>query len=392
MDYYTSIRSPIIRDNVLTDTYRTFRGSQSFQPPRVTLYNATVAGAAGGRGLCNSEYGKGFVQYFTLRHSNESFQYLILVGQKGLGPCDSKSPDPGHMLCQNPPTNPEQIINCSLAYIKWVVETFDIDDAERVFYFTGGAGGGGASSIAYLDRRPFVDLRAFGISGGGGGGSSFLKYNIVEELHLDLDPNDIDEDVYAYILNGKPSEYPLLYAHEEAIRGFKVESSTATAGAGGGFLGSVEFPVGEQDGKEIGSERDFAVGGTYCARSDFSDIPIQLREADGGFGGGGGGCGGGGGGGGYTGGAVLGNTNTVPGGGGYVLSPYFDENDEEEIDEDFYDYNTEEDGYVEIVAADCGCVHECVVYEEEDQFECLCPNDTQLAPDLNDCYYGECIA
>ena len=76
-----------------------------------------------------------------------------------------------------------------------------------------------------------------------------------------------------------------------------------------------------------------------------------------------------------------------------------------------------------IVAGGCGCAGECVVYEEEDRFECLCsnytptssdcdrsdsdcfydeyhyyysgdgvchcPNDTRLAPDLRDCYHSE---
>ena len=73
-----------------------------------------------------------------------------------------------------------------------------------------------------------------------------------------------------------------------------------------------------------------------------------------------------------------------------------------------------------IVTGDCGCAGECVVYEEEGRFECLCsnytptssdcdrdrsdsdcfydysgdgvcvcPNDTRLAPDLRDCYHSE---
>lgn len=53
-------------------------------------------------------------------------------------------------------------------------------------------------------------------------------------------------------------------------------------------------------------------------------------------------------------------------------------------------YNTAMmDGYVDIVLSDCGCVHECVVNEEADQFECLCPEDARLAPDQSDCFKGE---
>ena len=67
------------------------------------MYNVTIAGAAGGRGLCNSEYGRGLVQHGQLTISDTGFDYLILVGQRGLGPCETGEPDPGHMLCQNPP-------------------------------------------------------------------------------------------------------------------------------------------------------------------------------------------------------------------------------------------------------------------------------------------------
>ena len=52
--------------------------------------------------------------------------------------------------------------------------------------------------------------------------------------------------------------------------------------------------------------------------------------------------------------------------------------------------NRERDnGFVEIVLANCGCVHDCLVNLTEDQFECLCPNNTMLAPDLSDCFVGE---
>ena len=53
-----------------------------------------------------------------------------------------------------------------------------------------------------------------------------------------------------------------------------------------------------------------------------------------------------------------------------------------------YDQN-DGDGYVEIVASNCGCDGECVVYTEERQFECLCPNDTILAENGRSCYQGE---
>ena len=81
---------------------------------------------------------------------------------------------------------------------------------------------------------------------------------------------------------------------------------------------------------------------------------------------------------------------TVPGGGGFSfigdnLTTSFKVN---EIG--FGLLNQErDDGFVEIILANCGCVHECLINTTEDQFECLCPNDTELTADLSDCYTGE---
>ena len=386
VDYYTSISSPIIRDNVLTDAYSsTFISSQSFRAPRATPYNVTIAGAAGGRGLCNSEYGRGLVHYTQIIILDASVDLLIVVGQRGLGPCETGEPDPGHMLCQNPPQDLEDSTNCNESYHQWL-QTLSSTDAERTLTFSGGAGGGGASFIGY---RPFADVRLIGVSGGGGGSSSLLDYSVIRDLLPQLNTSsEKDSVLYTEQLNARPMKTDTSLSHPEGVRGYKIESDVVTAGAGGGAFGSVDYPISQEDGKAIGLEEDFAIGGTHCLRSDLSNIPLQLREADGGFGGGGGGCGGGGGGGGYTGGSVIGDINTAPGGGGHSFSRA---TQSDNVIPGSYTYNTEEDGYMDIVARDCGCVYKCVVYEQEDQFECLCPNNTQLAPDLSDCYYSEWI-
>ena len=383
VDYYTLIGSPIIRDNVLTDTFSSvFIGSQSFRPPRVTVYNLTIAGAAGGRGLCNSEYGKGLVQNHQFTPFNDSFRYLILVGQRGIGPCSSGEADPGHMLCENPPKDMEESTNCTNAYIEWIL-ALNNDELERTLNFSGGAGGGGASFFGYRDTRIFLDIRVFGISGGGGGSSALLDFFVLRNLLPELENSTLsDSALYDDIINANSRTYNEMLESAEGYRGYRVKSEFVTAGAGGGIVDSINFPSNQQDGRALGKAEDFSLGGTHCASNDYSLIPRQLRAGDGGFGGGGGGCGGGGGGGGFTGGAVLGETSTVPGGGGYTFRS-------NTSTPSMFRLNTEEDGYVDVVPADCGCVYECVVYEEEDQFECLCPNDTQLASNLNDCYYSE---
>ena len=386
VQYYTSIGSPIIRDDVLTDTHSTdFSGSQSFRPPRDTLWNVTIAGAAGGRGLCNIEHGYGLVQYLTNIRIITEFDYLILAGAKGLGPCDTAEPDPGHMLCYNPPDTQVKANTCNENFTQWVNGL--MSDNNIVELFSGGAGGGGASYMGYRVNQSATRIPVdyvLGISGGGGGSSLVLYYPIIRELLAQFNDSRTDEAIYSEFVNAKPTPNDTVTGFHRGERGFRVEFELFQAGAGGGFS---EFPVlkiSPEDGRAIGMAKDFAEGGTHCAKSVFS-VPAQLHEAVGGFGGGGGGCGEGGGGGGYTGGAVIGVTIDTPGGGGFSYNALTNSN------EVFPGYTFNDgDGYVDIVAADCGCVYECVVYEEEDQFECLCPNDTQLAPDLSDCYNSEC--
>ena len=394
MQYYTSIDSPIIRDGVLTDAHSSvFVGSQSFRPPKETLYNLTIAGAAGGRGICNIEYGRGLVI-----HTNVTLvattDYLILVGQRGLGPCDSGQPDSGgHQLCLNPPQDIESCDMCGRTYVLWLWEGHTNFAAfMRALNTSGGAGGGGASFVGFRDIRNEGDVRVYGLPGGGGGSSSLLDYSVVRTLLENEDISLNDSNLYRHLVNAKVSYSDPELADNSGFRGYRIETAPdmVIAGAGGGIFSSTRFSSHQHDGRAVGRITDFALGGTHCARNDFSLLPLDLRGGDGGFGGGGGGCGGGGGGGGFTGGPILGTSYTTPGGGGYTLSlEYLTLNSQLESYPSSDSSFNDGDGYVDIVAADCGCVYECVVYEEEDQFECLCPNNAQLATDLSDCYFGK---
>ena len=385
LQYYASFDSPIIRDGVLTDTYSEFAGSQSFRPPRDTTWNVTIAGAAGGRGLCNIEYGHGLVQYLESVPFSTEYDYIILAGQRGLGPCATKNPDPGHGLCENPPQTYEEASTCYETFIQWT-GNLSATSGKAIKLFSGGAGGGGASYVG--DRGRHFTGRfdsIIGISGGGGGSSVAFKcdviydgiiYKVITKL---LNESLSDLELYRAYIDAKPTPDDFLTELYIGGRGYKVTNDEVKAGAGGGFSESLDTQISLEDGRGLNMSTNFAKGGTHCTRSDDS-VPDQLREAVGGFGAGGGGCAEGGGGGGFTGGAVVNITQYTPGSGGYSFNNLSDSNK--------YSYN-KGDGYVDIVAADCGCVYECVVYEEEDQFECLCPNYTQLAPDLSDCYHSK---
>ena len=376
--HYESIDSPLLRDGVFTSAHgENFFGSQSFRPPKSTVYNLSIAAAAGGRGLCNVEFGRGLVVNISST-LNSSVDYLILVGQQGLGPCDADdNGDELWTLCDSPPTDLESANSCRQKYVDWLRNQSDLD-YQRTLRLSGGGGGGGTSFFGLGDIRLEGDARVLCISGGGGGTSALLDYSAIDNLVPGTSHQNIS--LYTRFINGSTSMLDLDIADNFALRGYRVnvQPPDVTAGAGGGFFSNASFISNQQDGRPAGRTEDFATGGIQCARNDFSQIPNMLRWGDGGFGGGGGGCGGGGGGGGVTGGAVLGDGNTIPGGGGYTY-----------VTRDAVGSWHEGDGYVDIVEADCGCVHRCEVYEEEDQFQCLCPNDTLLAPDLSDCFYSE---
>ena len=369
---------PLLRDGALNNAHgENFYGSQSFRPPRSTVCNLTVAAAAGGRGLCNAEFGMGLAVNISFL-LNSSVDYLILVGQKGLGPCDADDIDAElRPLCDSPPTDLESANTCRQKYKNWLRSRSDLD-FQRTLSLSGGGGGGGTSFFGLGDIRLEGDARVFCISGGGGGSSAVLYYSALN----DLLPGALDANISLYrnFINGSSNRSEPDIADNFALRGYRahVAPPDVTAGAGGGFFSNALFVSNQQDGRPAGITEDFAMGGIQCARSDFSLIPNMLRWGDGGFGGGGAGCGGGGGGGGVTGGAVLGDGYLIPGGGGYTY-----------VTSDAVGFWHDGDGYVDIVEADCGCVYQCQVYEEEDQFMCLCPNDTQLAPDLSDCFYSE---
>ena len=388
MEYYASIASPITRDRVLTHTYSSFAGTQSFRPPRDTKWHVTVAGAAGGRGLCNVERGRGLVQRLESIPLSGERDLIILAGQTGLGPCETAYPDPGHKLCGNPPQTEEEANTCYSTFIQWVVSNVSQDNFIAVGAFNGGAGGGGGSYIGDWER-PYTGIydNIIGISGGGGGTSVALSYNVARDFRFEANRSALsDVELYKLYIDAKPNAHDNETRNTFGRRGYRIVlEDSVTAGAGGGFSESLTLPLSLEDGRGLNMSENFAEGGTHCSRSE-EEVPEQLREAVGGFGAGGGGCLEGGGGGGFTGGAVVNFSAVTPGSGGYSFNSL-------SIDYEVLQYSYNEgDGYVDIVAADCGCVYECVVYEEEDEFECLCPNNTQLAPDLSDCYYSELIS
>ena len=72
-EYYHEHISPIATDGVLFQFDKEdFRGAQGFRIPREDVYNVTIAGAAGGRGLCNIHFGQGIAMDFQIQLSPEN--------------------------------------------------------------------------------------------------------------------------------------------------------------------------------------------------------------------------------------------------------------------------------------------------------------------------------
>ena len=350
---------------------------------RSGVFNVTIAAGRGGKGLCSFAEGRPIVRKVRVEMSTE-FELLVLVGQKGVSVCDAS---PNFFLCATPQLAfPDTTANCRAMWEAWLynmsLSGLHAGEADNVYAAFGGAGGGGASLVrarnvtsGELDRFPIA------IAGRSGGSAAILNFTIVDDLNIEI--SHVHSIEYFQLLDGKARENDNTLG---GVRGSRDGSSNSVAGAGGG--NGVFFRLIDVDGGTLSAEENFALGGTDCSQHFGSVIRIPFAGTFGGFGGGGGGCGGGGGGGGFTGGAVLLDDNQVPGGGGfsYLGTSALTSFDPVFI-ADILDDDTD-DGYVDIIRVDCGCVHNCTVFVDSDEFECNCPADTSLAPDLNDCFYG----
>ena len=94
---------------------------------------------------------------------NSSVDYLILVGQQGLGPCDADDGDELWTLCDSPPTDLESADSCRQKYVDWLRNQSDLD-YQRTLRLSGGGGGGGTSFFGLGDIRLEGDARVLCIS------------------------------------------------------------------------------------------------------------------------------------------------------------------------------------------------------------------------------------
>ena len=373
-----------------------YRGAQGFNISQAGRYNITLAGAAGGRGICNTDYGRGLIWKGQVDLTTED-QLLILVGQKGASPCNTTDYQAfGQMVCTNPPKTETESLQCNQTWYQWVSTVVSAQNLERAYSYSGGGGGGGASMLRLINRTTGEAFEfPIAVAGGGGGSSVIASYDIInsENIVQSTTVNATSREKYRFFMDAKSDNLGMSPGFGFGVRGLVTRnvSTNFRAGTGGGY--STRFNSQNSDGGFLNALENFSEGGFDCARQRFDLYPIDLgTNLNGGFGGGGGQCGGGGSGGGFTGGGVFGDTLEYPGQGGFY---YFTgqatlDTESRNVTEIGFGLNELTDGYVEVVLANCGCTGDCHVNEDEQTFECSCPeNDTHLAQNGFDCVKGK---
>lgn len=372
----------------------TYKGAQGFRVPKSGLYNVSVAGAAGGRGICSHQQGQGLLWKGTIM-LKDTQDLMILVGQQGVQPCDALKDVP---VCKSVPKNIKESNLCFKEWDAWLKgnPALSQTDVSTVYLFGGGGGGGGASMVRVRDRGTgvFHTLPSV-VAGGGGGSAANMSTNFLTELNIPVPPGVPAEasldDRYTLFVNAKSADRDIFLVNVHNFTGTRgyiarvVDIYSNRAGAGGGYLPAVSL---QQDGAALNNSENFALGGYDCLHlsTDLSRRPL-IESVHGGFGGGGGQCESGGSGGGYSGGSIFSNQLFgIPGNGGFYGKFSVGPNSVSELS---VGWNGGLDGYVEIVPKECGCGYKCVVYDNLEMFDCVCPNEFDLAPNEIDCFQGK---
>ena len=341
---------------------RCLRGLKGLEFLRSGRYNVTVAGAAGGRGICSIQRGRGLLWKGVVELSDAQ-DLLISIGQKGVEPCEVMKDIP---VCENPPKTLIESSKCFQQWRHWLDSNLELSQSEAAttIDYGGGGGGGGATLLRVYNRtmRQFSDFPIV-VAGGGGGSAADLSLSILYTLNLTSVPdNSSPEDAYTSFIDAKDTDRDIALEslhNFTGIRGYisnSVDIFNNRAGAGGGYFPAVSL---QQDGSSLSEGESFALGGFDCLHlsTDLTQRPL-FENVHGGFGGGGGQCESGGSGGGYTGGSIFSNKYYgIPGNGGFYNYFSAPQNNVIELN---IGLNPELDGFVEVVPSDCGCGYKCI--------------------------------
>ena len=298
LQYYTGLNSPLVKQNLLFKVNNTeISGAQGFRVPKNGLYNITIAGARGGRGICNPLRGYGYMRTVQVKLSME-YKLLIFVGQKGTEPCDviRETDEAYATFCQDPPVNATDVSSCNNTWSNFTREA----DYDPLFYsvFGGGAGGGGSLVQSRRRNSMALDSLPIVIVGGGGGSASVLDYDVIKSIGaLNTDQEGSTESAYRMLVNASAETHSASYG-SVGIQGYHNVSMKTTPhtipGAGGGYnlsLQNQSIDTPFLDGRAL---HRGGAGGMDCTQLLIdAGHCIPYSGVYGGFGGGGGACGGG---------------------------------------------------------------------------------------------------
>jgi hypothetical protein len=182
--YYTGLNSPQVQQNLLFGVdNKEISGAQGFHVPTNGLYNITISGARGGRGICNPLRGYGYKRRVQVELSTE-YDLLIFVGQRGTEPCDviPKTKEIYATFCQEHTiiSNITGVESCNESWFNFTREA----DFDSLFYevFGGGAGGGGSLVQSRRRNSTALDASPIIVAGGGGGTASILDYDVIKNI------------------------------------------------------------------------------------------------------------------------------------------------------------------------------------------------------------------
>lgn len=375
-----------------------YRGAQGFRITRTGRYNVTLAGAAGGRGLCNTHNGRGLLWKGQVNLTTED-ELLILVGQRGLTPCSSIDYQGiANMVCETPPQTEADSLQCNQTWYEWLSTILGPDDSLVQFYSnnSGGGSGGGASMIRIINTTSGIaEVLPVAVAGGGGGSAVIADYNILNKttVVIGVPSNATSLEKYRAFMDAKHALFDPTDKEGYGARGQITSDAEGIfrAGAGGSYL--TLRNSADTDGGFLRVTENFAEGGFDCGRQIFELSDTHFQQLHGGFGGGGGQCGSGGSGGGFSGGGVFGEEYEIPGQGGffyYIGNAQLDKPLRfRDVKETEFGMNELDDGFVEVVPENCGCTDQCHIDEKEMTFKCSCQsNGTSLAPNGYDCLKG----
>ena len=172
-NYYSSNNS--LLDDLLVSPTVLYNGTQFIKLPRNGSYQITIAGAGGGKGLCNPQPGAAPILRRNILTSDRDIVGII-VGQRGTDACHTIPSNRYGGLCLINVTAD----NCTSVYQM---------NSGLCSLYDGGGGGGGASLFHRLSEYPSTSNPGWVVIAPGGGGAGVQSNSLQSGNEINGRPN-----------------------------------------------------------------------------------------------------------------------------------------------------------------------------------------------------------